>query len=454
MARESNNHRMNRRHFLKLTGIASAAGVLSACVPPPAPTTQQLAPAQASVTPQANAPSTAQIEIIYGRHDTGAGVDQTIKQFMDTHPNIKVTMQQVDNFHDHIYSLAAAGTLPDVVRSWEAMVIELGRHGQFIDIQPLVDATPDFHPEDFYENWWNYPVYQGKRFGVPDAAAPHITFYNVDLFDKAGVSYPDPKKFTWDDFVGMARKLTDLKTGVWGSQSIPVGWQYYVLKMCWQNGGDFFSSDYTKCTIDSPASIEAHQFWADAQLKGDCMPSPSQIASIGGENVAANLMSTGKAAMFRMGTWVTQQLIDGKIKFNIAPEPMKVRQDTITHGAFNAIAASSKHKEEAWQWVNANCSTQGIYNYCASKEARFPGTRKSANQMKPYPWVADVDYEVNWDVVPEALNYGHVLPGPNHEGEALKIIGDAQQAIFTGAEKAESIFPKIAPQVTEIISKA
>jgi multiple sugar transport system substrate-binding protein len=451
---------VNRRDFLKLAGIASAAGVLSACAPPAAPTTQQQAPtaqpqapAQASVTP-GSAPSAGQVEIIYGRHDTGSGVDQTIKQFMDAHKNIKVTMQQVDNFHDHVYSLAAAGTLPDVVRSWEAMVIELGRHNQFIDIQDMVNNTADFHPEDFYENWWNYPVYQGKRFGVPDAAAPHVTFYNVDLFDKAKVPYPDPKKFTWDDFIDKARKLTDPKTGVWGSQSIPVGWQYYVLKSCWQNGGDFYSKDYTKCTIDSDASIEAHQFWADAQLKGDSMPSPSQVASIGGENVAANLMATGKAAMFRMGCWITQQLIDGKIKFNIVPEPMKVRQDTITHGAFNAIAATSKHKDEAWQWINANCSTDGIYNYCASKDARFPGTRKSTNAKKPFPWVADVSFDVNWDAIPDCLNYGHVLPGPNHEGEALKIIGDAQQAIFTGAEKAESILKKIAPQVTDVLNKS
>jgi multiple sugar transport system substrate-binding protein len=380
-------------------------------------------------------------------------VNDTIKSFQADHPNITIKMNVIDNFHDHVYALAAAGTLPDVIRSWEAMTLELGRHGQFIDIQSYVDATSDFHPEDFYENWWKYPVYGGKRFGVPDASAPHVTFYNMDLFDKAGVPYPDLNNFTWDDFVDKAKKLTDLSTGVWGSQSIPVGWQYYLLKMCWQNNGDFYSPDCMTCVIDQPPAVEAHQFWADVQLAGDCIPNPSQIASIGGENVAANLVAAGKAAMFRMGTWVVGQLIDGKIKFNIVPEPSKVRKDTITHGAFNAIPFTTKNVNEAWMWLDADCSTQGIYNYCANKDARFPGCRKSTNAMTPYPWVdSRVDWEVNWDVVPDCANYGHVLPGPNHEGEALKLIGDAQQAIFTGTAKAADIFKTIAPQVTAAIS--
>jgi multiple sugar transport system substrate-binding protein len=454
---------VNRRDFLKIAGGATAAGILAACVPSTLAPTQ--APTQAppptaapgaTSAPQATAttaPPAAPITLTYGRHDEGLGVNDTIKTFQAAHPNITIKMNVIDNFHDHVYALAAAGALPDVIRSWEAMDIELGRHGIFEDIQPYVDATSDFHPEDFYDNWWKYPVSGGKRFGVPDASAPHLCFYNMDIFDKAGVPYPDPN-WTWDEFIATAQKLTDLKTGVWGSQPVPVGWQYYLLKFCWQNGGDFFSPDYATCVIGSDASIEAHQTWADFQLNGKACPAPSQIASIGGENVAANLMQAGKAAMFRMGTWITQQLVTGKIKFGIVPEPKKVRRDTITHGAFNAIPATTKNKDVAWMWINANCSTQGIYNYCANADARFPGARKSSNAIKPYPWVEPtVTWEVNWDAIPDTGNYGHVLPGPNHEGEALKIIGDAQQAIFTGAAKAKDILPQIAPQVDAVLAK-
>jgi multiple sugar transport system substrate-binding protein len=452
---------LNRREFLKLAGVASATGILASCAPAatptPAPTTAptQPPPPGATSAPAATAttaPPAAPVTLTYGRHDSGLGVNDTIKSFQAAHPNITVKMNVIDNFHDHVYALAAAGSLPDVVRSWEAMVLELGRHSIFIDIQPLVDATSDFHPEDFYDNWWKYPVSSGKRFGVPDASAPHVCYYNMDLFDKAGLPYPDPN-WTWDDFIATAEKLTDKKTGVWGSQPVPVGWQYYLLKFCWQNGGDFFTPDYAQCVIDQTPAIEAHQVWADFQLNGKACPAPSQIASIGGENVAANLMQAGKAAMFRMGTWITQQLVTGKIKFGVVAEPKKVRQDTITHGAFNAIPATTKNKDVAWMWLDANCSTQGIYNYCANADARFPGCRKSTNDIKPQPWVEPtVTWNVNWDVIKDCQTYGHVLPGPNHEGEALKIIGDAQQAIFTGSAKAKDILPQIVPQVNAVLA--
>ena len=160
-------------------------------------------------------------------------------------------------------------------------------------------------------------------------------------------------------------------------------------------------------------------------------------------------MSAGKLGMQRMGCWITGGLVEAGIKFNIVPEPSKARRDTITHGAFNAISTSSEHKDEAWQWINANCSTEGIYNYCSL--AKFPGARRSTNAMEPKPWVAEVDWDVNWDTIPQSLEYGHVLPGPCQEGEVLKVIGDALQAIYAGDAKAADLFPEISPKVTELL---
>lgn len=432
--------KVSRRTFLRTSAGMAGMALLAACVAPQA---------GGGNPQQAAAPSKEQITIRYGRHDPGNGTNVTIKSFMEANPNIKISMEQIGEFHEKIPALAAAGTLPDVVRSWEAMVLEMGRNQQFIDIQSFVDATADFHPEDFYENWWKYPVVEGHRFGIPDAVAPHVTFYNVDLFTKKSVEPPKPDKFTWTDFEEKARKLSDPDNKIWGSETIPVGWHYFSLKQVWQNNGDFYSPDYKTCVIDKPEAVEAIDYWAKLLLDGHVMPSPSQIAGIGGEGAAAELMSAGKIGMQRMGSWITTDLVKAKIKFNVVPEPSKARRDTITHGAFNAIANSSKHKDEAWKWINANCSTQGIYNYAA--DAKFPGARKTTNQMKPYPWMAQVDFDVNWDVIPQSLEYGHVLPGPANEGEALKVIGDALQKIYAGEAKAADLFPKISDQVTKIL---
>lgn len=442
----SNN--FNRRDFLKLAATASLAGIAVACAPAATPQVSQ--PTNSEPVEPAAEPVAETITIRYGRHDAIDGDIQNVKDFMDAHPNIKVEQELIGDFLTKITALAAAGTLPDVVRSWESMDLEMGRNNQFIDLQSYVDTQADFNAADFYENWWNYPVVGGKRFGIPDVAAPHMTFYNVDLFEKNGVELPDPANFTWDQFAQMARALSDPDNKVWGSETIPVGWTYYTLKQVWQNGGDFFSPDYLTCVIDQDAAVEAIQYWADLLLEGNVMPSPSQIASIGGENVAAELFSAGQLGMQRMGIWITQVCIDAGFKWNIAPEPKHTRMDTIQHGAFNAIAATSAHKDEAWQWINQHCSTQGIFNYATF--GKFPGARRSTNELTPHPWETPLDFAVDWDLIPQSLEYAHVLPGPANEGEALKVIGDALQKIYAGDVKAAEILPGIADQVTGIIS--
>ena len=198
---------LSRRTFLKVGGTAAGAAILAACAPVAAPADDGSMGEGAMAEP---------VTIRYGRHDPAAGVALTLESFQEEYPDIVVSVEQIGEFHAKIPALAAAGTLPDVVRSWEAMALDMGRNNQFIDVQPYVDGEPGFNAEDFYENWWNYPVVEGKRYGVPDAAAPHVTFYNADLFDEAGVEYPNKDSFTWTDYEEKARAISDPDNKIWG----------------------------------------------------------------------------------------------------------------------------------------------------------------------------------------------------------------------------------------------
>lgn len=429
-------HIPTRRQFLALTGMTALTGLLAACTVPE--------------TADGEAAMAEPVTIRYGRHDPATGVQATLDSFHEEYGQIVVQVEVIGEFHAKVPAMAAAGNLPDVVRSWEAMVLDMGRNNQFIDVQAHVDAQDGFNPEDFYDNWWTYPVEDGKRFGIPDAVAPHITFYNRDLFDAADTAYPDPGSFTWTDFEEKARAISDPDNQIWGSETIPVGWHMFSVKQVWQHGGTYYSDDYRSCTIGEPAAVEALQFWADLLLDGGVMPSPSQIVGIGGSGAADELMRAGKIGMQRMGSWITGGLVDAGFAFNVAPEPHSTQQATIAHGAFNAISTTSEHKDLAWTWLNYNCSTQGIYNYCA--QANFPGSRRSTNEIEPFPWVAEVDFEVDWHLIPASLEYGRILPGPANEGEALKLIGDALEKIYSGTAQAADILPDVADRVTAVIS--
>src|SRR5262249_31044600 len=140
-------NRLSRREFLILGRTVVGVSLLAACAP--------VQPGATTSGGNAAAPANEPVTIRYGRHDPGDGAQVTIKDFEAANPNIKVEMEQIMDFPTKIPALAAAGTLPDVVRSWEAMLFEMVRGGQFIDLKPFIEAQTDFHPEDFFEAHWN-----------------------------------------------------------------------------------------------------------------------------------------------------------------------------------------------------------------------------------------------------------------------------------------------------------
>lgn len=429
------------------TATTSATTPTAAAATASTPTAATAATATSAPAAAAQPSSGGTVSIVYGVHDPPASRQKTLDDFEKANPTIKVSIQQIQDFPVKIPTMAAAGTLPDVVRMWEAMVLDMARAGQCIALDDFIKGQQDFNPSDFIDVFWNYPVVGGKRYGLADAFAPHVNFYNSDLFDKAGVSYPPTTtQWTWDAYATDAAKISQPKQKIWGSDTIPVGWQYWTLKLVWQNGGDWYNADYTKCLIDQPASIEATQYWADLLLKQQMMPNPDQAqATANGQGVP--LFESGNVALERWGIWIAADLVKGKFKWNFVPEPMKTQRATILHTAFNTITKDAKNQDASWKWLFAATGTQGTYNYAHS--AAFPSVRKSANLMKP--WILDPKLEVNWDLIPDTGSYGHVLPGPHNEQQALKLIGDALQAIYLGKAKAADALKSVAPQVTSVI---
>lgn len=406
----------------------------------PAPTT---APAAAATAPAVQ----GTVTVRYGIHDDPKARQLVLDAFAKQYPNIKVTIEQIQDFPVKIPTMAAAGTLPDVVRMWESMVLDMARAGQLIPLDDLISTQRDLNPDDFIPVFWNYPVVNGKRYGIADVFAPHFTFYDKDLFAQAGVPEPKPdEEWTWDAYVAAAQKNTRPKDKIWGSDTIPIGWQYWTLKMVWQDGGDWFTPDYQQCLIDQPQSISTVQYWADLLLKGDLMPTPEQAqATANGQG--GGFFDAGHVALGRWGIWLAADLLKQKFKWNFVPEPKKTERATILHTAFNAITKTTKNRDASWTWLNEMVSTEGTFDY--AHQAAFPSVRKSANEKKP--WILDANVPVNWAIIPLAGEYGRVLPGPHNEDQALKLIGDALQAIYLGKRKAADVFKEIAPKVTSVI---
>ena len=449
MKKFNSEAKLSRRDFLRSTlvvlGGSAVSAILGACAPrPPAPTPTPPPPAPTPTPPPPTpTPIPPKVEITYAFHDTDEPRKKMVEVFNQTFPDITVNLTWIaEGFREKCLTMAAAGTLPDVIRLWEPIALDFGRANQVVDLQPYIDAQPDFNPQDFYEVFYDFTLIDGKRYGLADGWASHFAFYNKVLFDIGGVPYPDPN-WTWDDYVSAAKKLSKPEERLWGSDTIPIGWLHYSYKFIWQNGGRVYNPDYTECLLDRPEAIEGLQFWADELLKAEIMPTAEQAAGLG------DLFKTGRVAIHRMGSWVMRSLVDAGLVWDVVPEPRGKERRTLIHTAFNAIATTSKHKDEAWKWLNFVVGPEGSYIYTSF--LTFPACRRSVNERKP--WVIE-GVDAHWEYIPEAGEYGFIVPAPPHVGEVEKLQSDAFEAVYLGKKKAADVLPEVARKVTEILRAA
>ena len=102
----------------------------------------------------------------------------------------------------------ASGELPDLVILDGCSVASFIQLGLFGDI-----SDADINWDEYIEGPLESTMMDGKHYGIPFATNCTALYYNKDMFDAAGIDYPD-ENTTWDEFHEMAKALT--KDGVYG----------------------------------------------------------------------------------------------------------------------------------------------------------------------------------------------------------------------------------------------
>ena len=145
--------------------------------------------------------------------------DKTLKVidiFEEQNPLIKIEpiYTSWDGYWDKLTPLVAANEMPDVVQ----MTIQ--NMPQFAEKNLLADLSmiKSIDLSDMDKVFKELGSLDGKFLGITLGANAPCLIYNKDIFDKAGVSYPDDK-WTWDDLEKKANQIY-LKLGITGVNSI------------------------------------------------------------------------------------------------------------------------------------------------------------------------------------------------------------------------------------------
>jgi multiple sugar transport system substrate-binding protein len=293
------------------------------------------------------------VTLSYGVWDVNQvpAMQQLAAEFTRLHPDIKVDVQMTP-YTDYWTKMRAAvsgGAAPDVF--WmNGPNFQLYADNKVL--LPLEGADMSVYPEPLAKLY----TFEDKVYGLPKDMDTVGVWYNKELFDAAGVTYPK-EGWTWDDFKAAAAKLTDAEKGVYAIGAGLGSAQEYYYNTIFQAGGQVISADGKTSGYDQPATIEGLKFWTDL-IKNKQSPDLKTMT----DNQPLQLFESGKLAMYWGGSWNVAEMGKNdytKSRVDVGPLPMGVKKATVIHGVANVVSAKSEHPDQAKELVK----------YLGSKEA-------------------------------------------------------------------------------------
>jgi multiple sugar transport system substrate-binding protein len=360
-----------------------------------------------------------------------------LDEFRQANPGIGVELQNSAGSQQamaKLQTMISAQEAPDLVSLHGAYFVPLASKGALVDLGPYLAKSQELSASDFNKRLLNLCRVDGKLYSLPRYTSVYALFYNKDLFDNAGVPYPDQQEpWDWNAYLQTAKKLTrdtdkDGNTDQWGC--IIDFWEARLYPWIWQNGGDIFSRDRSKCTLDSPEAIEAVKFVADLLRVHKVTPETLSTE----RNQGLEMFSSGKIAMYMTGPWDIQTLNDATrnqgLHWAVAPLPRKKRRATMLGTENYAICSQSKHPDDAWKLFEFLMSSHAQQTM-AEKLEKMPSRLSVING----PYVGG-DTGQGRRVFAEALDYAVEPPNVPDWAQIRPLYQDELDNIWIGRKSA------------------
>ncbi|MFQ3546201.1 ABC transporter substrate-binding protein [Halobacillus rhizosphaerae] len=298
-------------------------------------------------------------------------LDQTLKEFEDSHPNIKVEHEVIaDQYMDVMKTRLVGGEAADVFYLDAFEAPGLAKTGV---LEPLDDyVTEEFDINDFQDPLLNAFKLDGKQYGFPKDFSTLALFYDKEAFKKAGLEGP-PK--TWNELREYAKKLTVDEDGDGEPDQYGLGFsselarQFYKLKpygakVVDKNNEAAFASDDA---IDALEPI--------VEMKKDKI---AALPSDTGTDWGGDMFGQGKAAMVIEGNWTVPFLESNFSDKDYATAELPTVNGEKATAAFTVayvMNKQSKVKDAAWELISYLTGKEGMKTW-TSKGLALP-TRES-----------------------------------------------------------------------------
>lgn len=310
----------------------------------------------------------------------------------------------------------------------------------WIKNDPTFDASGLF-PECMDECSWNDTLW-----ALPESFSTVSLWYNKDLFDEAGVPYPN-RDWTQEDLVAAAKKLTRDTNG----DGVPDYWGFYsdnnhhnrYPAWVWQQGAEIMSPDLMRATFDDPKTVTAMQWLADLGLKERVMPTGVVMGTFN----ATNLFISGHLAMTTQTRYFLTNFFFDKNRYKVKSFNWDVSE--LPHGARRATTfvldldiipktVAPERKKMAWDYMKF-LITGGGQKIIADDNTALPALKALAEQAVVHPDRPPANDRAFLD----SISYARYLYWPFPAEEAFMAGRSDFQGVWNGDLTADEVCRKV-----------
>lgn len=295
------------------------------------------------------------VEVVFW-HAMGGNVEKTLKamvtDFESTHKNIHINligMADYNTLAQKLMSAAAIKQTPTIAQMYENWTTQLLNNNYLEPLDSYVKGKKGLSPSEFEDIWpvliqnntWN-----NKIITMPFNKSVPVYYYNIDLFDKAGIK-EFPK--TWDGFRMTCLKLKPLRDKE-GNPIMPTanGTDIWIFaSMLYQQGGKLYDEENGLPLFNSPQAVKGLQFQVDLIYK-DKVQGPRTNEDLLDDYLAGRLAMTPFSCARRA-------IMKGVESFRIgmAPLPIWDKPASIIYGTNIGMfkTATRAQKDAAWEFI-------------------------------------------------------------------------------------------------------
>ncbi len=359
--------------------------------------------------------------------------------YMEKNPNVSIEIQLTpwSEYWTKLEAAATGGNMPDVFKMHGNTFMAYADADLLLPLDFEYDYAP--YPQGLVEMY----TYNGVHYAIPMDYDTIALAYNKEIFDAAGVSYPDDT-WTWETLVEVAKQLTDTEKGIYGFTA-PIDEQAGYLNVIAQNGGYAFDPHTRTSGFDKPETIEALEYWRAFITEHQVSPSLETFV----DNSYIELFQAGKVAMSFIGSWMLSEFTNNAEfvgKFDLAVLPKGKERGTIYNGLGWAASAGTKHPEVVKDFI-AFCGSEEANVIYAQNKAAIPAFSGTEHYFTD-------QFDFNVSAFTEQLEYGtqyyyditKALWGD-------KLLNETLTLAYTGELTMEEACMQIHENITQIVAE-